>query len=331
MWWIRVGISLVLISLLLVLGKLDGAGAVLAHTQPLPVLIGLAGLGITRVLLAYRWRLLTRAAGTKVSYMRLLRLVFVSGFLGTFVPSGVGGDVVSALGLAKHTGSKTASASFMIVDRIAGLFAVAVIGAIAATLLTFYPVIAIPHAWVRTVASAFLLCSLAVGMTLHPAMRELALAAARRIPVRRISQAIERVYEAYYRLGRQPALVSQIVLAAIINQLVSALATYCLSRAVGLTIPFLFYLLVAPILLLLVMVPVSLGGVGVEEGTLAYLVILAGAPQEGGLALALLYRLLWSVLAVFGGVLYAVGEHRTHGAKKRGGVIQAQPVGEPPR
>ena len=331
MWWIRIGISVVLIGLLLVLGKLDGAGAVLAHTQPLLTVVGLAGLGATRALLAYRWRLLTRAAGTKVSYIRLLRLVFVSGFLGTFVPSGIGTDVVNALGIATHTGNKTAAASFMIVDRIAGLFAVAVIGATAATLLTFYPVIAIPHAWVRTVAGVFVLCSLVVGMTLHPAIRGIALAAARRIPFPRISQAIEGVYEAYYRLGRQPVLVGQIVLAAIINQLVSATATYCLSLAIGLTIPFLFYLLVAPILLVLVMVPVSLGGVGLEEGTLAYLVILAGAPQEGGLALALLYRLLWTVLAVFGGVLYALGGHRPPGVKKSSLMFQAQPIGEPPR
>ena len=56
-----------------------------------------------RLLAAYRWLLLLRGRQLQVTFASVLRLIFVSGFVGYFTPGGVGIELAKLYGLARTT------------------------------------------------------------------------------------------------------------------------------------------------------------------------------------------------------------------------------------
>jgi hypothetical protein len=300
-------IGLSLLVALIVLAARQGATQVLAQVELPLALAGFTAFVLNRLTTAYRLHLLARAADVPVTYRQVLRIVLVSEFLGTFIPSSVGVDVLNVLSLSKHAGNRTAPTSFVVIDRLAGLFATASTGLVAVALLTIWPVFHVEPVWIRLLTVMFAAIALITGATLQPSVRALVLSVITRLPGHRIRSAMQEVYDAYYSLGRQGSVVGRVAAVAILSQVIATFGVYGLSLSLGLTVPLTFYLLVLPLMGIILLLPVSVGGLGVEEGALAYLVVSAGAPQEQGLALALLYRFAWTLMSVPGGLLYLAG------------------------
>jgi uncharacterized membrane protein YbhN (UPF0104 family) len=118
----KLAISMVLIGLLLSQIELGAAVEALRNAD-LSLILGCVLLIVVgRILIAYRWHLLVRAASSKVSLGSLIRLVFVSGFAGFWTPGGVGVELLRVYGLARGTGLALAVSSVM-VERLTALCA----------------------------------------------------------------------------------------------------------------------------------------------------------------------------------------------------------------
>jgi uncharacterized membrane protein YbhN (UPF0104 family) len=74
---------------------------------------------------------------------------------------------------------------------------------------------------------------------------------------------------------------------------------YILARATGAALPFSYCLIVHPLVSVATGLPVSLGGLGVREGS--YLYFLTRVDVDGSIAVAM--GLLWFALSLFGGIL----------------------------
>ena len=75
-----------------------------------------------RILVAYRWHLLVRIANPAVGFGKLLRLTFVSIFLGFAAPGAVAVEVIRVYGLAHDTGLAFALSSVLI-ERLTAMSA----------------------------------------------------------------------------------------------------------------------------------------------------------------------------------------------------------------
>src|SRR5436853_424160 len=58
---------------------------------------------------AWRWQIVMRWRGVRLSFAYLLFSYFIGMFFNNFLPSGVGGDAVRALETARYTGRSTES------------------------------------------------------------------------------------------------------------------------------------------------------------------------------------------------------------------------------
>src|SRR5688500_4452322 len=94
-------------------------------------LIGAVGLVlIDRTLMAYRWVLLLRAVDTAraIPLWGVMRIFFVSTFLGTFLPASVGGDAVRTIHLSRLQVPPADALASVVVDRLLGTLSVLVTG-----------------------------------------------------------------------------------------------------------------------------------------------------------------------------------------------------------
>ena len=76
---------------------------------------------ISQLIFASRWYLLLWVQGIRISYWAAVRLMFLGLFYNNCLPSSVGGDLLRAWYVAKHTDKKVQAALSVFVDRVIGL------------------------------------------------------------------------------------------------------------------------------------------------------------------------------------------------------------------
>jgi hypothetical protein len=84
--------------------------------------------GLVLVCSAFRWQLLMKVQGVHLGWVRVWQLVMIGMFYNLFLPGGTGGDLVKIFYAVKEA-PKSKSAVFLsvVVDRIAGLFALIIV------------------------------------------------------------------------------------------------------------------------------------------------------------------------------------------------------------
>jgi len=74
-----------------------------------------------RFVMAWKWIILLRTQGSRVSFRAITELTFISTFFGLFLPSILGGDLVRAYSLAKNISNAKLSISSVLIDRTIGV------------------------------------------------------------------------------------------------------------------------------------------------------------------------------------------------------------------
>ena len=123
----RTAVSLTLFAILLSQIDLNAALAAVAGARLDLLMLLLLAFVLDRVIATYRWYLLLRHRSSRVSYGGVLSLVLVSGFVGYFIPGGLGVDVLRAYGMARTTSDPLLSVSSVLVERLFGFVALALL------------------------------------------------------------------------------------------------------------------------------------------------------------------------------------------------------------
>ena len=87
-------------------------------------------------------------------------------------------------------------------------------------------------------------------------------------------------------------------------QLAGVAAVVLVARALGVEQPVLVWLSVVPLVALAMVLPISIGGFGVRESTIEYLLLGYGVPAQAGVAIGLLWGMCTLIAGLVGGVLF---------------------------
>src|SRR5262249_54457824 len=103
--------------------------------------------------------------------------------------------------------------------------------------------------------------------------------------------------------GHRPAIVAVSLLSMLV-QLLRVMQAYWLGVAIGLAVPFSYYLLFMPAGLIALMMPISLAGFGAPQGLIVWLLQPRGVPEPDALALSTLIVLSGIVANLPGAAIY---------------------------
>src|SRR4029450_12290579 len=87
-------------------------------------------------------------------------------------------------------------------------------------------------------------------------------------------------------------------------QVLRVLQTYCLGIALGLAVPLGVYFALVPIILLIVLMPITINGIGTTQAGVMWLFGRAGVASAPAFALSVLFLAIAVVGNLPGGVLY---------------------------
>ncbi len=269
-------------------GQFDPAAAALAALVA----------GVTFPLHAWRWWILLHAQGLTRSLHWAHVATWIGNFYNAFLLGGLGGDAARAFYVCRDEPARQAAGlAATLLDRVLGL--VVLLSLAALTLLLKLETVA-RHAELRLLLAVCALLSVAGVVALVVFFR--------RPPawlVRRLGPARATTLTAILaRTGaaRRPLLAA--LLASYAIWLLDFVSVWLLARSVGLPLPLIEVCLAMSVAYAATVLPVSVGGHGVREGTLLGMLALLGLlpdtdSQQRGLLLAVLVwavSVLWSLV-----------------------------------
>jgi len=314
--WMRVLVqaivSLALIGMLIVAAQSANLMASFRAIQPSAIVIA-AGLQMLAFALnSRRWQLLLANAGIAERLPYLTALYFIGTFCSLFLPTGTGGDVVRAYDVARRSGRPTETIMATLQERLLGLGASLLIGLVA--MLYYLPLVPIQlQIWMLIILFGGVS---GITLLLYPQLLFVLVgrvwqAQGHRPLLKRITRLrlVAHALVAIRPIGELPPLkTSKLVLLlgmAITAVLMGIAMYYVIGRSMGIQVGLIAFCMVVPLVWIVRMVPISLNGIGVGEGSFVFLMSLFGVPAEKSLALALAVLGVMTGVALLGGALLA--------------------------
>ena len=290
-----------------VLWKADPAAVVSAAAGSRPWWIGLAILLviIDRAVNAYRWVVLLRAVtpGSRPPLASVMRIFFVSSFVGNFLPS-IGGDVYRAFQLARLGVRSGEAAASVLMDRVVGVLSMVMVAAVA---LLFPRTLDRPG-----VGAALLLvtlaCAVAAAAVFSETVARTVVRTVQLLPQRRLQSAAQTLMDAVRRYAHHHAALILVLLLSVVVQLLRVVQACCLGRALGLDLPLIVYFACIPVITLVMQVPITVAGLGTTQYAFEWMFSRAGVPSATTFALSILFLALGTLGNLPGGLIYALGE-----------------------
>lgn len=269
----------------------------------------LAFVVVDRSLMAIRWVALLAPleAGRRPPLASVLRIFFVSTFVGTFLPAGVGGDAVRTVSLSRAGVRASQSLASVLMDRLLGVLGM---------LLTALSGLALAPAFVSnravdwSIAATTAGCALALALVFSTRVDD----AVRRWVVHRspsrLRGAMEGLLDALqaYR-GRHGMLASVLVMSAGV-QVLRVLEAWTLGQALHIDTALVSYLAPVPLIVLIMQMPITISGLGTGNVAFVWFFGKLGVPAAEAVALSVLFVALGPIGNLPGGVLYALGSRR---------------------
>jgi hypothetical protein len=255
-----------------------------------------------------RWRMLVRSLDVPFHVTEAIRLGFLGCLFNLVSAGSVGGDVFKAVAAAKSKPSRRPEiVASVLVDRIFGLFALVLLAAVVLLLFTDNSY-AERFRWIRRAAGIMA----AAGVTVLSSM----VVAGERLPVRWLHR-LPWVGHGLYRMARscllfhgRPGLALAMVLSSVLVHGLITFSMYSISNAMYQKPPGLQeHFVVIPPAIVAGAVPITPGGMGVQEAVISELFRDLPSKHVGfsGLIVAAMYRLITFAVAGIGAAYYFFG------------------------
>jgi uncharacterized protein (TIRG00374 family) len=287
---------------------------VLEHARsasPGPLVAAVFLVAIDRTLMALRWLWLLgpfsrRPDGThSVSLGTALHVFFVSTFVGTFLPASVGGDAVRATALGRLGVPMADAVASVFMDRVLGVLgvlAMAVAGLWLARDLPARPEVL--AAVLATLAVTAAGCAAVAAAVFSTRAAALLIALVQRLPWARVQAAGSAVVGAVQRYAAHHRLLGAVTLASIGVQVLRVLQAWCLGLGLGIDAPPSVYFAFIPVILLVMLLPITVNGLGTSQVAFVLFFGTAGVPRPAAFALSILFVALGVVGNLPGGLLW---------------------------
>jgi glycosyltransferase 2 family protein len=301
---VKAVVSLSILLYLLSRTELSLVYSSLVSAEPLWLVLAFFMLYIGKVITAYRWQGLLAAQGVKIPLRTLIASVFVGQFFNSFLPTTVGGDVVRAYDTAVHSKESMKSAISVFADRLIGVFALTLLAflALAAGYLRGDEV----GFYVVPVLVVFSMSSFGMLLIYIDWLAELNDKILRLIRMNSVADQLKKAYQSLHLLKDKPSVMINALVSSILLQINVILFYYFIGVSLDIGVSLLYFSMIVPIALVVLLVPFSINGIGIREGVFVFLLTSLGVESKDAIALSLISFGLTLTQGVIGGVIFAL-------------------------
>lgn len=313
--------SLLFISVILRSVRVQDIAGHFTTLDPLYTVLLLPIAAVVVLVSCIKWHMLLGTYRQETSLKSLCGLYLVGYFFSNFLPSMVGGDAARAYLLSKRLSNHKAAYVSVFVERLTGLFALIVMVAILAA--SNHPVV--QRANLR-VTLLLLTLGLVLGLVVVSSRRVFT-AILSLLPKRLswVQTKLDRAHKAVVSFRQNRRQFAAVMLLSLTFHILTGVNVCCACRALGDSTRLVDIILVTPLIILVSLLPISMNGIGLWEGSFVIFLSMVGVPQSVAVSAALLLRLKTLMVSGMGWGVYFNYRHQPGGGRIRDEIATASP------
>jgi uncharacterized protein (TIRG00374 family) len=284
------------------------------HTRTLLLLFAALVMALIGVVLsAWRWQRVLLLFDAHVPIRTLTSHYLASLFVGNVLPSTIGGDVLRVTRVSNNTDSTSIGFGSVVIERLTGFVALPLL--VALGFIIRPSLLDASSAWIALLVAGITVVVLAILLFLagHPRI------AGRFSHDDKWTRFIGAVHVGVDRLRREPGQLFPVIGTAIVYQLSVVCMFAFIFWALDIPLPLAGLLAFAPAVLMLQVLPISLGGFGIREGALVLFLhkylSAHDLPNSRAVAAGLLWYLCMLVVSMLGAPAFASGNRKRQPAE----------------
>jgi hypothetical protein len=259
-------------------------------------------------LMSVRWWLILVSSGKQIPYKKVFSAYYLGLFCNNFLPTAMGGDVVRIFKL-RSEGLNTNQLIFStLCDRVIGLLSIIVMGIIGLNLST---------AIYESIGNrALLLVNIVSGMiglfSLAPLNSGLRNTIMNFVLIRvrfwnKLNNFLTYGHQNIEALKKSRILAKTILL-SLVSQLLVVITYYYVAKSLQIELGLLEFMLVVPVVAIFTSLPISVGGMGVREGSMVFLLGAVGVHTTNAVSVSLVYLTILILITLPGGIFMLSGK-----------------------
>ena len=305
----KIVVSSVLIYFLFSKVDIKSIGIYLDKIHYTPIMIALGIGAFDRLLQSYKWTFLINSYGFKVKYIDAISTDMMGNFAGQFLPAGIGGDVVRVFLLKKVGLPMLKTAASIFVERLLGVFSL-IFCALMASLICLILDFKIPSSVINIIAILFVIFLISISVSFSRIFSSYSLEVMEKMKktcgykYRAFLEKGCAALESYLHFSMKKSILLNYFLLSIIEVFAVCLVFYSVSEAVPLGVNFLQMVLIVPLIQLIQRIPISISGIGVQEGLLVYFLSSFNVNFQLAIVFSILIRIVGILILLPGGLLF---------------------------
>jgi uncharacterized protein (TIRG00374 family) len=299
---LRIFISLLLLAFIVIKNYKDFSEIYSAIAGISVLLIAVAVL--THLLMLWLesilWDVLLRGLDVKINRAYLFQAMMIAYFYNNLLPSNIGGDFFRVYDLAKNRGAPAAKcASAVFIQRFFGLITITIF--FVATSFSIYRML---KNYVIVIAVFLGIAFVLFTLLAKPSLFKIDRMFLKFARIRKFWSKIQGFSDAVssYK-NRLPRLLLGLAI-NICCQMLFTVMFYFISISLGLDISFMTLAFMVPVIFVLIGIPISIGGLGVRENVIVFLLLSFGIANEKAVAFSLIVLFVHIFNAAIGGIVY---------------------------
>lgn len=250
----------------------------------------------------YRWKVSLSVQEIQAPFGSLLSSTLVSGFLGFLLPS-FGEDAVRGYDLYKFTTKRGVNiAASILFERICGLLGHVLIGG---TALALYHDQIANRTIVHAALVMYALIIVALLIVFNATLSRWFVGTLRRFPMlEKIADKVKSLTEAVHLYRSDKSAWVRVLGLSFLFQFSGFLYFYVIAQALSINVGFATFALLVPIVIILSLMPISVGGLGVKEGLFVLLFTQLGVSKANAFLISAVGSALHLLFVLLGGLVF---------------------------
>ena len=308
---IRIVISVVLFGIILSWVDLGQVWESMMNADIFYISIAFLIATADRIFMPMKWNLLLRARGIQVSWFDATAVYYTSSFLGLFLPPTVGADTIRAYLVSKKRYSLTDIIPSILVERLLGAVALLLFGILGC--LIFVLLFATVEFDIENLLWSIVIFSILITggfvYSLSDSFKNLVFWVMERFSsvkyIGKFTRKFEKLYLSYQEYRSRKGALALFFTLSCLENILPIVRPYVIALAMGVNVPIAYFFVLIPIVLVLIRLPISFDGFGVQEGAFVFFLSLVGISQGVAFSVGLVNHLVFLLAILPGGIFYA--------------------------
>ena len=287
---------------------------ILKSSDKVLLLLSLSTHALGTYITAVRWKALLNTQEVKLSTASLSVTVLIGSFFNNFLPTSIGGDVFRTYDASKKAKIPlSTSASVILVERFSGVVSAATYAVIA----LFLGFTAIGHRSVIIPIIIFFVVTVILAfLIINPSLFKLGKILGRFKFMRKLTEKLSNFYNTLASFKKYKVVLIEVLIFSFLLQFTVILNYYLAARALGINLNLTAFIFIVPVVAIIAMIPISIGGIGLRENSMVFIMVAMGVNNEKAALCSLLILFMLIIMGAVGGIIYIIRPYFESRSKK---------------